>query len=485
MMITCVEDYDISYNLFLAEQDMFFDLVSLERGIIVESSSIEVLQEGVKETIMNYLQKVMTQIQNIWTKFQAKFSSDVANFLEKKVVPMLEKADDANFEIENYKDFDLNKLGNYNIPVFEYNEQNKDDYKSVEALSKKLYPDLMNKGDLKKGLESKIVTKVDKYKVGKKELVELYNFCKDGYKRAVTSISHDIDSLNNSSKNITNMVNNVISTQETVDLFNEMSLHIIREADDNEKMEFSDDKEDNTGTGSNPHPEGAKLKVTNAVTVYMTTCTKLLSAKMYMITEKFNNSIKILTHYVGYYNKIRKNVTENSIKSLTESDNKNILNLFFISANKDIKELVPRIPNNFFTKNGYENDSIPRVCFSTDIGKCLMALSMNCTDKKFYVYSPIGNYKIISPTKRQVPDVEITNEKWICEKVKLICIGEILCTGDKGEDGIPYKYGQNNEYYGELYEWNWKWIKKYNLSNISESLATKLLNSYQNWLSLL
>lgn len=319
MMITCVEDYDISYNLFLAEQDMFFDLVSLERGIIVESSSIEVLQEGVKETIMNYLQKVMTQIQKIWTKFQAKFSSDVAKFLEKKVVPMLEKADDANFEIENYKDFDLNKLGNYNIPVFEYNEQNKDDYKSVETLSKKLYPDLMNEGDFKKGLESKIVTKVDKYKVGKKELVELYNFCKDGYKRAVTSISHDINSLNNSSKNITNMVNNVISAQEAVELFNEISLHIIKEADNDEKMEFSDEKQDNTGTGNNPNPEGTKLKVTNAVTVYMTTCTKLLSAKMSMTTEKFNNSVKILTHYVGYYNKNKPTENEDTKQTPTQA----------------------------------------------------------------------------------------------------------------------------------------------------------------------
>lgn len=90
-----------------------------------------------------------------------------------------------------------------------------------------------------------------------------------------------------------------------------------------------------------------------------------------------------------------------------------------------------------------------------------MALSMNCQNKKFYVYQPIGNYEIISPTKKQVPDVEITNEKWICDKVDMVCIGEILCIGDKGEKGISYKYGQNNEYSAELYEWNWKWIKKY------------------------
>lgn len=175
-----------------------------------------------------------------------------------------------------------------------------------------------------------------------------------------------------------------------------------------------------------------------------------------------------------------KKYVEDIIKSLNESDSQNIMNLYFISANKNIKQLEPRIPNNFFTKNDYEDSKTPRVCFSTDIGKCLMALSMKCENMKFYVYCPIGNYKIISPTKKQVPDVEITNEKWICEKVNLICIGEILCIGDKGEDGIPYTYGKNNEHSAELYEWNWKWIKKYNISNISESVISNIQNDHKN-----
>ena len=135
--------------------------------------------------------------------------------------------------------------------------------------------------------------------------------------------------------------------------------------------------------------------------------------------------------------------------------------LYFISTKENIKYLIPRIPDNFFTRNGYEDNKTPRVCFSTDIGKCLMALSNKCTGQKYYVYQPIGKYSVISPTKKQVPDVEITDEKWICEKVKLSCIGKILCIGDKGEDGISYTYGHNNEYKAELYEWNWEWIEKY------------------------
>ena len=66
MMINCIEDYDISYNLFLAEQEMFTSLAQIEyNNICNESVNLVALQEGVKETVMNYLQKIMTQIQKI------------------------------------------------------------------------------------------------------------------------------------------------------------------------------------------------------------------------------------------------------------------------------------------------------------------------------------------------------------------------------------------------------------------------------------
>ena len=93
MMINCIEDYDISYNLFLAEQEMFTSLAQIEYSICNESVNLVSLQEGVKETVMNYLQKIMTQIQKIWAKFQSNFSAKVATFLEKKVLPLFDKAD--------------------------------------------------------------------------------------------------------------------------------------------------------------------------------------------------------------------------------------------------------------------------------------------------------------------------------------------------------------------------------------------------------
>lgn len=194
---------------------------------------------------------------------------------------------------------------------------------------------------------------------------------------------------------------------------------------------------------------------------------------------EYNNKMCELPEYQFKYikNKVDKNIITRTV--LNESTNINSNQLYFLAQKENINSLIPRIPDNFFTRNGYEDNKTPRVCFSTDIGKCLMGLSSRCIDKKYYVYQPDGEYKVITPTKKQVPDVEITDEKWICEKVKLKRIGEILCTGDKGEDGIPYTYGHNNEYTTELYEWNWKWIKKYKDKIVSESVKSDINKNFK------
>lgn len=177
------------------------------------------------------------------------------------------------------------------------------------------------------------------------------------------------------------------------------------------------------------------------------------------IKEKMLNddpSMTVRIHETSASSELDNGVIEESY--LEESSNNK---LYFISEKQDLKKLEPRIPNNFFTKNGYEDSKTPRVCFSTDIGKCLSALSMNCADHEYYVYSPAKDYKVITPTQKQVPDVKITDEKWITEPVELICIGKILCSGDDGKDGMPFKYGNNT---AELYGWKWKWIEKHNIN---------------------
>lgn len=160
-------------------------------------------------------------------------------------------------------------------------------------------------------------------------------------------------------------------------------------------------------------------------------------------------------------------------ESTTKKDRN--LNLFFVSEHGDYDETVvhPKIPDNYMTQNGFEDNTTPRVCFSTSIDGCLIALGQNITNKVFYVYQPVGKHKVVVPTEEQVPSVKITKERWICEPVELTCIGKIKAIDENGpkDDGIPYRYGPNKEHEDRLYAWGYQWLKRFNES-VSPSIVS-------------
>lgn len=119
-------------------------------------------------------------------------------------------------------------------------------------------------------------------------------------------------------------------------------------------------------------------------------------------------------------------------------------------------KLIPKVPNNFLTKGGYEEDKTPRVCFADSIDGCLRAYSQNIEGMEFIVVQPVGHYKVITPTITQVPDAKVTGEKWITTPVKYKIIGSIK-VGKAKDKSYTYKYGDR---VAELYDWDWQWESK-------------------------
>lgn len=117
---------------------------------------------------------------------------------------------------------------------------------------------------------------------------------------------------------------------------------------------------------------------------------------------------------------------------------------YFISEKKlDDLNLKPRVPNNYLTKNGYEDKETPRISFAPSIDKCLAGLSQNLDDKTFYVYSPkdLSKCEVYKPNEKAVPDSKITDELWITNPVELQPVKKIKITGNRGEEGKIYSYG--------------------------------------------
>lgn len=139
---------------------------------------------------------------------------------------------------------------------------------------------------------------------------------------------------------------------------------------------------------------------------------------------------------------------------------KKTLRLYHLSPyNLDGKVIFPSVPDNFFTENGYEDNVIRRVCFTEYIEGCLRGLSQNLKGREYYVHIPQGSYEVYEPSVKEVPDAEVTGELWICQPVLLKCVGRIRVIRDTGEEGIPFRYGDNT---AELYDWEYKWLSRFN-----------------------
>lgn len=171
--------------------------------------------------------------------------------------------------------------------------------------------------------------------------------------------------------------------------------------------------------------------------------------------------------------KMKGSIVKEEVNILNEESK--LLNYYIVyPSNSDNKKLSPRVPINYLTKNGYEDNKTPRVCASSSIEGCLKALSRNLKDEKLFVHKVISDRTPINPSISQVPDCKITDEVWFKNNIVLKCIGEILITGDDNKPGYKYTYGDNKS--AELYGWDYKWINKFNEDTVlNENTIDKLL----------
>lgn len=129
---------------------------------------------------------------------------------------------------------------------------------------------------------------------------------------------------------------------------------------------------------------------------------------------------------------------------------------YHLSKDDGLTIMKPRVPDNWMTRNKYEDSKTPRVSFAPSINQCLMGMSKNLTGEEFYVYTPylIDLNKLKKPHINQVPDAGITGEVWATQDIRVKKVGKIKVIGDANKDGHPYIFG--NQQTAELYDWEYK-----------------------------
>lgn len=305
-MINDIDDYRVSYNLFLAESEMHSKIAEYTNQIVFnESVDIDIIEEGVKESVIGYINKVVAQVKSAWSKYKAKFTeslSSLVNKAGKKVV----SDKNINFTIDNYKDYDLSKLKNYQIKPFNY-EDMKDSLKSENDYVKKYYPDLnldIHK-NITDAMRANVMKNIEKQPCNQEFLSGLITDCKESFKDVFADIENNIKSLDDSNTTISNLVNNLTPSNESTIIWESMVLDIIREAtndDKDKKTTFTDSSGDTTDADNSS--ENKNKNITKEVAVYMRVSTKILSAKFKISFEAYMNSgIDIIKHYMDNIDK--------------------------------------------------------------------------------------------------------------------------------------------------------------------------------------
>jgi hypothetical protein len=165
---------------------------------------------------------------------------------------------------------------------------------------------------------------------------------------------------------------------------------------------------------------------------------------------------------------------------------------YHISHTPGIKTLIPCIPD-VATFLHPENNTIPRICMGISIRHCLLAFRVveieiesfindmqsqgkdpykeyikNFTyydvDKQpLYVYLIKPDQPVYAPTKDLVPEVEVSHEHWLIDKIYVDCIGKI-----QKDRILPSRLDPKMQYYNKLsnitlqmFWWTFKWLAKY------------------------
>lgn len=132
------------------------------------------------------------------------------------------------------------------------------------------------------------------------------------------------------------------------------------------------------------------------------------------------------------------------------------MDVYFISNQYlDDKTLKPRVPTNYLTENGYEDNTTKRVCLSTSVDGCLAAMSRNIKGEIFHVY--FISTDVYKPTTAEVPDRDITDEVWSLKPVTLRYVYTVKVIEAYDTE---YKY-KTKDFEATMYKWKYKKIKNW------------------------
>ena len=277
------EEYELEYSIYEANSEFYKDIIKCNSSIpVTEISSLQYIEEGVKDSITKYLAKIVSSMQTAWSKFQGKITEKETKFLADNKDKILNAKQNLDFTIKNFKKINHDKIDA--IKVVPWSDEMKE-IKSKEEFISKYYPQL-DPSNYKESLKKTFYGEPEDVKVDGELLNKMYTFCTDTFNNLKGKIEEGIKVIDSSNQNIVNSLNQVSSAEESYYFIESI---LLEDDNNNEKMTIVDNS-----TGEEATKPSNMLK---AVSTYVSVSSSIISTKMVALLKEYFQNLKVLKYF--------------------------------------------------------------------------------------------------------------------------------------------------------------------------------------------
>lgn len=344
--MSTIDEEVFKYNLYMAEQAMLDELsvISIKNTGVHSLQEQSVLNEAVNVTVMKYISKVATNVQNVWNRFKTKMNDISFAKLEDKYKSELASGYNMKMDSDNKTNIPLfSEIDNLKgMKLKEFNASDTEYMSSVDSYIQKFYPYAYEapNGDKKSSpvevIQSKIFRHPEDNEAINSELIakQYIPFFKSYKKEVTDNLGSDIDALNASSNAIKSVINESgLSTSELLSYFLE-SDEDNKQTDSTGNTSNTDqtgntannsgnnqNNENNSNAQNNNSDKDKKKEINKSVINYYKASTSIFSAKMSMLNKAWSTSYGLVKKYC-------KEASSNTVKdnngNATTTDNINV-----------------------------------------------------------------------------------------------------------------------------------------------------------------
>lgn len=351
-----LEEYELSYQRYLANSIENYEMIDNMYGSLTESGDIS-LNEGFVDALKGFVQKIMDAISKVWEKFVRAVENLFTNnnrWLTKYKNIILNKKP-MNATLNDYYEYNIEKIKSVDIPKLndpmnldldtkekfidatqQFKEMMKDskksfsdnvkaafrggDAKSIQASELKMedmYNYCMN---YNKEIKDKIYQSIDNLKDANKKAFRIIDKMARGAKSTFKAKDNVTPNNTNDNKDQGNdqnktdgNANNNEQKQEAFTYadtmayyFNEMDIQDDNKDDNNQQQQSGNDSNQNTSNqqdGNGEKTDEQSKKSEECIKAYFNACSEFLGAKLNIANEAYKTFIKIMKWHVKNYDK--------------------------------------------------------------------------------------------------------------------------------------------------------------------------------------